>query len=147
MIVPALANTLPPARGRGHALHPGLRRPTWSSSAPTAWASTPSSAGSPAGSRRAAIGVGSLGGLAAARRGECDVAAIHLLDPKTGVYNAPFLSPGLGLVEGWRRMQGVVFRPGDARFAGRSATEAVAAALADPDCLMVNRNRGGGRAS
>jgi putative molybdopterin biosynthesis protein len=90
------------------------------------------------------IAVGSLGGLAAARRGECDVAPIHLLDPKTGAYNAPFLSPGLDLVEGWRRMQGVVFRPGDARFAGRSATEAVAAALADPACVMVNRNPGAG---
>ena len=90
------------------------------------------------------IAVGSLGGLAAARRGECDIAPIHLLDPKTGAYNAPFLSPGLDLVEGWRRMQGVVFRPGDARFAGRSATEAVAAALADPACVMVNRNPGAG---
>jgi len=43
------------------------------------------------------IAVGSLGGLAAARRGECDIAPIHLLDPKTGAYNAPFLSPGLEL--------------------------------------------------
>ena len=90
------------------------------------------------------IAVGSLGGLAAARRGECDLAPIHLLDPKTGVYNAPFLTPGLELVEGWRRMQGVVFRAGDARFEGRAAEEAVAAAAADPDCLMVNRNQGAG---
>jgi putative molybdopterin biosynthesis protein len=90
------------------------------------------------------LAVGSLGGLSAARRGECDIAPIHLLDPKTGVYNAPFLSPGLELVEGWRRMQGVVFRPGDARFKGRSAEEAVLAALADSGCLMVNRNQGAG---
>jgi putative molybdopterin biosynthesis protein len=90
------------------------------------------------------LAVGSLGGLAAARRGECDVAPIHLLDPKTGTYNAPFLTPGLDLVAGWRRMQGVVFRPGDARFEGKSAAEAVQAALADPDCLMVNRNSGAG---
>jgi putative molybdopterin biosynthesis protein len=90
------------------------------------------------------LAVGSLGGLAAARRGECDIAPIHLLDPKSGVYNRPFLSPGLELVEGWRRMQGVVFRPGDARFKGRSAADAVRAALADPDCLMVNRNQGAG---
>jgi putative molybdopterin biosynthesis protein len=90
------------------------------------------------------LAVGSLGGLAAARRGECDVAPIHLLDPKSGIYNAPFLTPGLDLVEGWRRMQGVVFRPGDARFEGESAAEAVQAALADPDCLMVNRNQGAG---
>ena len=90
------------------------------------------------------IAVGSLGGLAAARRGECDIAPIHLLDPKTGVYNRSFIASGLDLVEGWRRMQGVVFRPGDARFAGKSAEEAVRAALADPECLMVNRNQGAG---
>jgi len=42
-------------------------------------------------------------------------------------------------------MQGVVFRPDDPRFAGlATATEAVAAALADPDCVMVNRNMGSG---
>ncbi|HEY8579378.1 MAG TPA: molybdopterin biosynthesis protein, partial [Beijerinckiaceae bacterium] len=62
------------------------------------------------------IAVGSMGGLAAARRGECDVAPIHLLDEKTGRWNAPFLADGLRLVPGWRRMQGVVFRRGDARF-------------------------------
>jgi len=90
------------------------------------------------------LAIGSLGGLAAARRGECDIAPIHLLDPKTGVYNAPFLTPGLELAEGWWRMQGVVFRNGDARFEGRSAEAAVRAALADGDCLMVNRNQGAG---
>jgi len=47
-------------------------------------------------------------------------------------------------VPGWRRMQGFVFRSGDARFAGKSAEQAVAAALADPSCLMVNRNAGAG---
>ena len=40
-----------------------------------------------------ALNVGSMGGLAAARRGECDVAGIHLLDPESGVYNLPFLNP------------------------------------------------------
>ena len=90
------------------------------------------------------IAVGSLGGLAAARRGECDLAPIHLLDPKTGRYNEPFLTPGLVLVPGWRRMQGIVHRPGDPRFENRSIPEAIAAALADPECLMVNRNSGAG---
>ncbi|NDV85328.1 molybdopterin biosynthesis protein [Aurantimonas aggregata] len=90
------------------------------------------------------LAVGSLGGLAAARRGECDLAPIHLFDEKTGTYNEPFLAPGLELVRGWRRMQGIVHRPGDRRFEDRSAEEAVAAALADPDCLMVNRNQGAG---
>src|SRR5690606_1588633 len=90
------------------------------------------------------LAVGSLGGLAAAKRGECDLAPIHLFDPKTQSYNTAFLSDGLELLPGWRRMQGLVFRPGDARFEGSSAEEAVRAALADPDCIMVNRNQGAG---
>jgi putative molybdopterin biosynthesis protein len=90
------------------------------------------------------IAVGSLGGLAAARRGECDLAPIHLFDEATESYNTAFLVPGLELVPGWRRMQGVVFRLGDARFEGRTPQNAVKAALADPSCLMVNRNQGAG---
>ena len=90
------------------------------------------------------LSVGSLGGLGAVKRHECDLAPIHLLDEATGVYNHPYLSEGLELVEGWRRMQGVVFRPGDARFEGLDAKAAVAAALRDPASLMVNRNQGAG---
>jgi molybdenum cofactor synthesis domain-containing protein len=90
------------------------------------------------------IAVGSLGGLAAAKRGECDFAPIHLFDEKTETYNTPFLGPGLELVPGWRRMQGIVFRKGDTRFEGLSAEAAVRAALADPACIMVNRNQGAG---
>jgi putative molybdopterin biosynthesis protein len=90
------------------------------------------------------IAVGSLGGVAAAERGECDLAPVHLLDPATGVYNAHLLRPGLALVKGWQRMQGFVHRRGDARFEGRTAADALKAALADPACLMVNRNAGAG---
>jgi putative molybdopterin biosynthesis protein len=90
------------------------------------------------------IAVGSLGGLAAAKRGECDLAPIHLLDDKTETYNAPFLGQGLELVPGWRRMQGIVFRKGDKRLEGLSVQEAVRAAVADPSCIMVNRNQGAG---
>lgn len=90
------------------------------------------------------IPVGSLGGLAAARRGECDLAPIHLFDDKSETYNAPYLVEGLELVLGWRRMQGIVFRKGDKRFEGHSAKDAVVAALADPSCIMVNRNQGAG---
>jgi putative molybdopterin biosynthesis protein len=90
------------------------------------------------------IAVGSQGGVAAAERGQCDVAPVHLVDPATGVYNKHLLSPGLSLVEGWRRMQGILFRPGDARFEGKSAENAAHAALGDTDCLMVNRNAGSG---
>ncbi|SON55306.1 Molybdopterin molybdenumtransferase [Hartmannibacter diazotrophicus] len=90
------------------------------------------------------MAVGSLGGLAAAKRGECDLAPIHLLDPKTADYNTPFLSEGLELVPGWKRMQGIVFRPDDSRFAGKSVEAALSSALADHDCLMVGRNQGSG---
>lgn len=90
------------------------------------------------------IAVGSLGGLAAAQRGECDLAPIHLFDEATETYNTPFLVDGLELVPGWRRMQGIVFRAGDTRFEALTAQAAVDAALADPSCLMVNRNQGAG---
>jgi putative molybdopterin biosynthesis protein len=90
------------------------------------------------------LAVGSTGGLEAAKRGECDVASIHLLDLKTGEYNRPFLTAAMDLVPGYGRVQGVVYRRGDARFEGRSAKDAVAMARRDPSCVMVNRNQGSG---
>jgi putative molybdopterin biosynthesis protein len=72
--------------------------------------------------------VGSQGGFLAAERGECDVAGVHLCDER-GVYNTPFVKPGVTLVRGYGRMQGVVFREREP----------------DPKAaLMVNRNRGSG---
>ena len=91
-----------------------------------------------------ALHVGSTGGLAAAKRGECDIAGIHLMDPATGEYNRPLLTPDLELITGYRRMQGIVYRSGDTRFDGKTVPEAIAAALADPQCNMVNRNAGSG---
>jgi len=41
-------------------------------------------------------------------------------------------------------MQGVFFWPGDARFEGKPADEAVRAVAASPGVVMVNRNRGSG---
>ncbi|MDQ0068461.1 putative molybdopterin biosynthesis protein [Variovorax boronicumulans] len=96
------------------------------------------------GIRIKAMNVGSTGGLMAARRGECDVAGIHLMDPATGVYNLPLLTPGLDLIPGYGRMQGIVYRPGDARFEGLDAAAAIAAATTQPGCTMVNRNAGSG---
>jgi putative molybdopterin biosynthesis protein len=90
------------------------------------------------------IAVGSTAGLDAARRGECDVAGVHLLDEKTHEYNRPFLVPELELVPGYGRLQGIVFRPGDKRFEGRSARDAIAAIVGDSACMMVNRNKGSG---
>lgn len=88
--------------------------------------------------------VGSQGGLAAARRGECDIAGIHLMDPATGQYNRPLLDNTLSLIAGYGRMQGFVFRQGDARFEGKSLDAALAAAMSDTRCVMVNRNAGSG---
>jgi len=68
-----------------------------------------------------AVTVGSTDGLAAAKRGECDVAPIHLMDPATSEYNIPFLTPGMELIRGYRRRQGIVFRREDRRFDGLSA--------------------------
>jgi len=96
------------------------------------------------GIRAKALFVGSMGGLAAAKRGECDIAGIHLMDPATGEYNRHLITESLTLVRGYGRMQGVVFRSGDVRFAGKRAQDAVEAALTDPECTMVNRNSGSG---
>ncbi len=82
------------------------------------------------------LAVGSLGGVEAARRGECDVAPAHLLDPKSDCYNTPFLDDTLALVPGYLRMQGVVTRDDE-----RRPTEAL---VADASLRMVNRNRGSG---
>jgi putative molybdopterin biosynthesis protein len=82
------------------------------------------------------VSVGSQGGLAAAGRGECDVAPIHLLDTETGEYNRPLLPDGVRLLRGYTRMQGVVTRTRE--------TRDVQALLADPEVRMVNRNRGAG---
>jgi putative molybdopterin biosynthesis protein len=82
------------------------------------------------------LAVGSQAGLAAARRGECDVAPIHLLDPESGCYNTPFLSGGLRLLAGYTRLQGIVTRPEE--------TRDLEALLADPTLRMVSRNRGSG---
>jgi putative molybdopterin biosynthesis protein len=90
------------------------------------------------------LAVGSLGGVAAASRGECDIAPVHLIDPDSGQYNVHLVTPGLVLVPGWRRMQGILFRTGDKHLEGRSAAEALKAILADAAALMVNRNAGSG---
>jgi putative molybdopterin biosynthesis protein len=96
------------------------------------------------GIRTKALYVGSMGGLAACKRGECDIAGIHLLDPASGEYNRPLLTADLSLVPGYGRMQGLVYRRSDPRFEGRSLEAAVATACDDSDCVMVNRNAGSG---
>ena len=91
-----------------------------------------------------ALNVGSTGGFVAAKRGECDIAGVHLMEPSSGEYNRPFLTEDLVLIPGYGRLQGILFRPGDKRFEGRSAEAAVAEVLKDQACLMINRNAGSG---
>ncbi len=90
------------------------------------------------------LAVGSGGGLEAARRGECDLAGIHLLDPDRNEYNRPFVTPELEFLPGYGRLQGIVHRQGDPRFEGRTVAAAMTAVLADPQCVLINRNRGSG---
>jgi len=82
------------------------------------------------------LAVGSQAGLAAAGRGECDLAPIHLLDPESNEYNESFISEGMRLLKGYGRMQGIITRPDDDR-----DREEI---LADESLRMVNRNRGAG---
>jgi molybdopterin molybdotransferase/putative molybdopterin biosynthesis protein len=90
------------------------------------------------------VAVGSMGGVAAVERGECDIAPVHLLDAASGRYNNHLVRPGISLQPGWQRMQGFMFRAGDTRFSGKIAEDALRVALADTSCLMVNRNAGAG---
>ncbi|MEZ4383344.1 MAG: molybdopterin biosynthesis protein [Nannocystaceae bacterium] len=93
------------------------------------------------------VATGSMGGLQAAAAGLCDVAPIHLVDPDSGAYNLPFVPEGAGLVRGYGRMQGILSREDDPRFAaspGRDGAPALPPVVLDPAVIMVNRNRGSG---
>ncbi len=62
--------------------------------------------------------VGSIGGLIALERGNCQVAGCHLLDPKTGTYNLPYLPrylPDLKttVINLVYRDLGLILRPGN----------------------------------
>jgi putative molybdopterin biosynthesis protein len=70
------------------------------------------------GYRLASAHVGSMGGLAALRRGEAHLAGIHLLDPDTGEYNLAYVQkylPGepARLVTFAHREQGFMVAPGN----------------------------------
>jgi len=93
--------------------------------------------------------VGSTAGLEAVRRGECDIAGIHLYDSKTGKFNTPFLTDTMRLLPGYRRQQGLVMRADDPLIEGVNVTEFGAGAMIEvlqskPNYRMVNRNQGSG---
>jgi len=108
------------------------------------------------------ITVGSSAGLEAVRRGECDLAGVHLLDAETGEYNRPFLTDEMVLLKGYGRRQGIIFRRGDPRFEARGIDEIIAtlrdvmggnesgadqaSSIQHPASflMMVNRNQGSG---
>lgn len=92
------------------------------------------------------LAVGSMGGLEAAKREECDIAGVHLMDPKTGFYNIPFIQENLHLVKGYKRMQGIVFKKDNPLLQNIDNKEDFLLRLHEENArlLMVNRNAGSG---
>jgi len=88
--------------------------------------------------------VGSLGGVSAAGRGECDIAGVHLLDPETDRYNAAWLPEDTTLIPGYRRRQGICLRADDPRLASLDLGPLTQRVREDPSLIMINRNAGSG---
>ncbi|WP_455282889.1 molybdopterin biosynthesis protein [[Eubacterium] cellulosolvens] len=89
------------------------------------------------------INVGSLGGLQALKRGEADLAGIHLLDENSGDYNKPFikkldLENRIILVRGYVREQGFMTRKNSANKVNDFSD------LLNSEIHFINRNRGSG---
>ncbi len=95
------------------------------------------------GLRPKVVAVGSTGGLAAISRGEADIAGVHLVNPRTGAYNAWALEArrmkgAAVLVRGYNRTQVLVQRAGaDRRLTGM-------ADLLTGKFAFINRNPGSG---
>ncbi|RLI27224.1 MAG: molybdopterin biosynthesis protein, partial [Candidatus Hecatellales archaeon] len=89
------------------------------------------------------VSTGSMGGLAALRRGLADIAGIHLLDEATGEYNVSFirrygLEGKVALYRGYIRRQGFILPKGNPK--GFKGLED----LLRPDISFINRNKGSG---
>lgn len=96
------------------------------------------------GMRSKVMSVGSLAGLEAVRRGQADLAGIHLLDEATGEYNRHVLDDQLILIPGYQRQQGILCRSDDDRLAGLPLAQLRERLCEDPELRMVNRNQGSG---
>ncbi|MBS7611038.1 molybdopterin biosynthesis protein [Candidatus Bathyarchaeota archaeon] len=89
------------------------------------------------------VNIGSMGGLLAVKRGEADVAGIHLLDPETMQYNIPYirkygLEGRVVLVRGYARTQGFIVKPGNPKkICGFKD-------FFREDVTIINRNKGSG---
>ena len=92
------------------------------------------------------LAVGSMGGILAAQRGECDLAGTHLLDEASNQYNSHLLTAELTLIKGYRRSQGLLFRKDDSRFAlvKQNFQETIRQLMEDQNVRMINRNLGSG---
>lgn len=89
------------------------------------------------------INAGSMGGLQAVKRGEADVAGVHLLDESTGEYNLPFLdqyrmAETAALIRGYNREQGFIVPKGN-----KKQIKCFEDLLGD-DVSFINRNLGSG---
>ena len=92
------------------------------------------------------LAVGSMGGILAAQRGECDLAGTHLLDVASNQYNSHLLTAELALIKGYRRSQGLLFRKDDSRFAlvKQNNQETIRQLMENQNVRMINRNLGSG---
>ncbi len=90
------------------------------------------------------MSVGSSAGLNAVKRGQCDIAGLHIFNPLTNSYNLHCITEGLSLIKGYRRKQGLIFRKNDPRFFGDNIKKVVKQIKNEPSCLMINRNLGSG---
>jgi putative molybdopterin biosynthesis protein len=95
------------------------------------------------GRRLVSSNAGSLGGLAALRRGEAHLAGSHLLDPQTGEYNCSYIMQYLGgtsvtLLDWVGRTQGLLVPRGNPKGITGLGD------LARADIRFVNRQRGAG---
>jgi len=88
------------------------------------------------------VNSGSLGGLLAMSRGECNITAAHLFDEKSEVYNSPFLKKYLKkefvLVHFSLRSQGIIVQKGNPKNIHTIYD------IARPDIAFANRQRGSG---
>jgi len=90
------------------------------------------------------MSVGSSAGLIAVKRGQCDIAGMHIFNPEKNTYNQHCLTDDLHLIKGYRRKQGIIFRKDDKRFSGKDTKEVIEQVKNDDSCLMINRNLGSG---
>jgi putative molybdopterin biosynthesis protein len=89
------------------------------------------------------VNVGSMGGFHAVRRGEADIAGVHLQEEKTGEYNIPYvrtfgLEKTVILVRGYDREQGLIVNHGNPKNIRELAD------ITRKGVRFINRNRGSG---